>query len=786
MLPLFAVAQTGIIKGRIFDEITNEAVPFATIAIQDSTIGTTSDADGNYVLYGLKPGLYNIVVSFLGYQSQTVYEVQVTNGQPATINVGLKQSTEQLKTVEVVASPFKRTLESPLSVQTIGVNEIQRNPGGNRDISKAIQSLPGVSSTVSFRNDIIIRGGGPNENRFYIDDIEVPVINHFATQGASGGPVGMINVDFIREVEFYSGAFPADRGNTLSSVIEFKQIDGRNDRLGFTFTLGASDAGFSIQGPMDKQKKSTFIFSARRSYLQLLFKALKLPFLPTYNDFQFKNIIKINQKNDLTILGLGAFDQNKLNLKENGTEEQQYILGYLPENDQWNYTAGLRYRHFMPKGYIVLVGSRSHLYNRAFKYQNNDDSDPNNLILDYKSNEIENKFRFEHTSRVKDMRISYGVNYELATYTNATYNLVADTAGNQVAIRYNSRFNLNKYGLFGQVSRSVLKDRLDLSLGFRADGNDYSSKMSNPFKQFSPRASVSVVITQPLRFNANVGLYYQLPPYTTLGYKDNNGNLVNRQNGLTYINCTHYVAGLEYSTTTNSRISVESFFKKYNNYPFLTDDSISLANLGGDFGVVGASPAVSTSKGRAYGLELLFQQKLYKGFYGLLTYTFVRSEFTDGAGKYVPSAWDNKHIIVLTAGKKFKRNWELGIRWRFYGGTPYTPYNVALSSLKDVWDITGRGILDYSQLNTERLKASHQLDLRVDKKYYFKKWSVNFYLDIQNLYDFKSKGVPNLVLQRDADGNPITDPSDPNRYLTKFLQNELSSILPSIGVVISY
>lgn len=345
---------------------------------------------------------------------------------------------------------------------------------------------------------------------------------------------------------------------------------------------------------------------------------------------------------------------------------------------------------------------------------------------------------------------------------------------------------MNKYGFFAQVSRSVLKDRLSLSLGIRTDGNDYSNDMANLFKQFSPRASISYALTDFLRLNANGGLYYQLPPYTVLGYKDANGRLVNRDNDVTYIRNAQAVAGVEFLTKKNSRITVESFYKHYDQYPFLTNDSISLANLGGDFGVIGAEPATSTSVGRAYGVEFLFQQKLFKGFYGLVTYTFVRSEFKDKNGTYVPSSWDNKHIVVVTAGKKFKKNWELGIRWRFYGGSPYTPYDVALSSRKDVWDVTGRGLPNYDLLNTQRLDPAHQLDVRVDKKYFFNKWSLNFYLDIQNLYYFKAKGAPDLLVVEDEDGNKLEDPNDPTRYQTKLIENTVSTLLPSIGIVITY
>jgi hypothetical protein len=286
ILSIEIFSQTGTIKGRISNEINNNSIEGAAILIENISIGTTSDADGNYVLEKLIPGNYTITISFLGFESAIFYELNVPTNKPVTLDVSLLELTSNLDEIQLKSSPFKKSKESPINLQKISAEEIYRNPGGNRDISKVIQILPGVGSTVSFRNDIIVRGGAPNENRFYLDGIEVPNINHFATQGSSGGPVGMINVNFIKNVEFYSGAFPANRGNTLSSILEFEQITGNKEKLTGTFLLGSSDAGITLDGPMGE--KSSFILSVRRSYLQYLFKLIKLPFLPTYNDFQYK------------------------------------------------------------------------------------------------------------------------------------------------------------------------------------------------------------------------------------------------------------------------------------------------------------------------------------------------------------------------------------------------------------------------------------------------------------------------------------------------------------------
>lgn len=774
-------AQNGIIKGRVFDAINNTPLDFATVRVQDQPYGSYTDSTGSFEIKGVKPGLYNLQVTYTGYKTIVRSEIEVTNAKPIVMEIAMELEAKEVETVEIVASPFNKTAESPVSLRTIGVNEIARNPGGNRDISKVIQSLPGVAGTVSFRNDIIIRGGAPNENRFYLDGIEVPNINHFSTQGASGGPVGLINVNFIREVDLFTGAFPANRGNTLSSVMEIKQKSGRDDRLGLNGTLSSSDFGLTLEGPLGK--KTTFMASGRRSYLGWLFNVLGLPFLPNYNDFQFKTRTKFDAKNELIVVGLGAIDEFALNLGADSTPQQKYILGNLPVNTQWNYTIGTNYKHFFEKSFVTVVASRNMLNNRAFKYRDNNEENPDGLILDYNSQEIENKFRIEHNLRSGGFKFLYGANYEFARYSNSTFNRISTPMGIDT-IAFDSDLSLHKYGLFGNVSRSFLDDRLSLALGMRMDGNSYSGVMANPLDQFSPRFSAAYNITPRLSANFNTGIYYQLPPYTVLGYRDDAGNLVNKANDISYIRSKHLVAGIEYKTPFNANFSVEGFFKRYNNYPFLLRDSISLANLGGDFGVIGNEPANSTSDGRSYGIEVLAQQKLFKGFFGIVAYTFVRSEFTDGQGSFQPAAWDNRHIITSTLGKKFKGNWEIGGRWRFYGGTPYTPVDVSRSSLISVWNITGRGLPDYALLNTQRSRSAHQLDLRIDKKWFFEKWSLNLYFDVQNVYNFQAEGAPFLDVVRDDNGVPLVDPNDPSRYQTQLIDNTAGTFLPSIGIVI--
>ncbi|MDB0615244.1 TonB-dependent receptor [Tenacibaculum dicentrarchi] len=268
--------NNGAISGKIIDAKTRDVIPFVNVLVYGTTKGVVSDENGAFKITNIPLGYNKIQVSFIGYQTLISDEYLVTNDNIPFVTIELKESDTNLNEVEVKANLFKKSVQSPLSLQSLGVAEIEKNPGGNRDILKVIQSFPGVASNPGFRNDIIIRGGATSENKFYLDGIEVPVINHFQTQGATGGPVGIMNADLIRKVDFYSSAFPANRGNMLSSVIEFTQKRGNPTALNTRATLGTSDAGITLDGPLGDN--TTFMLSVRQSYLQFLFKLIKLPF----------------------------------------------------------------------------------------------------------------------------------------------------------------------------------------------------------------------------------------------------------------------------------------------------------------------------------------------------------------------------------------------------------------------------------------------------------------------------------------------------------------------------
>ncbi|MBE0675289.1 MAG: TonB-dependent receptor [Bacteroidales bacterium] len=773
----------GVIKGRVFNAKNNEPVPFASVVIWGTTTGAMTDFDGNFLFTGVQPGFVELRASSVGFKPYISEAIMVTNSKEVSLEIPLEETTVDIEDVVVKASPFRRRIESPVSARLIGIDEIEKNPGGNRDISKVIQSFPGVASTPAFRNDVIVRGGGPNENRFYIDNVEIPYLNHFSTQGASGGPVGIINVDFVREVDFLSGAFPATRGNALSSILNFSLIDGNRDKFKYRATLGASDLGLTADGPTGEN--GSLILSVRRSYLQFLFSAIGLPFLPTYTDFQFKHKVRLDSKNELTVLGLGAKDDFRLNLDANDTEYQRYILDYIPVQEQYSYTVGAVWKRYRDNGFDTWVISRNYLNNTQFKYMDNIEADTM-LILDYKSGEGENKLRYESVYiGDKGFRLSYGAGYENALYRNSTFRKIP-VAEIPVELSYKTDLRISKFSLFSQISRAFANERLNVSLGVRTDFNNYSPEMSNPLKQLSPRLAASFNLSPEVSLNFSTGRFYQLPPYTAMGYRNNSGEFANRDNGLAYISADHIVAGLGFAPTENSQFTLEGFYKSYSRYPFSVIEGVPLSGKSADYGIFGDEELVPTATGRAYGVELLGRLKEFRGTNMVFAYTFVRSEFRGPGQDYIPTAWDNRHLFSMTATTKLKRNWDAGVKWRYVGGAPYTPYNESFSALIDVWDVTGQGVRDFSGYNSLRLKAFHQLDIRVDKQYFFDRWSLMLYADVQNVYNHQADQSPILIRESTADGEPVVDPADPTRYKLKYISGTVGTVLPTIGVIIEF
>lgn len=796
--------NTGTVSGVIIDKVLQQPVAGASIFITQANKRTITDGLGKFSIAGIKPGAYTLEAAGIGYNSLVRYNLAITSGNENNLVIELEPLVKNLDSIIVRSTNRNKsakaaTLETPLSVQRLTTEEIKSNPGGNFDISRVIQALPGVggtASTAGFRNDIIIRGGAPNENVYYLDGIEIPVINHFATQGSAGGPAGILNVSFIEEVKLSSSAFDARFDNALSSVFEFKQKRGNTNRLQGNIRLSATELAATFDGPLSKDKRTSFLASARRSYLQFLFQAIDLPIRPNYWDFQYKITHQLNKKTTLNFIGVGAIDEFSFAAPKKATPEKLFALNSNPAIQQWNYTVGVGIKRSISNGYWNLAVSRNSFNNTLERYENNLGPVKGLRTLFFNSRETENKFRFDVNKNKNGWKISYGAVAQWVSQTNTTQQVIraaqTDNNGNiiQPAIinNFSGDIAFFRFGPFLQFGRRFFNNKLGLNAGLRFDQNTFTTTGMNPTKTWSPRIALSYVLNNKWTLNASIGRYAKILPYTALGFRDNNNNLINKN--VDYTISTHYVAGVEYLPSDATRFTFETFFKQYNQVPISVRNGISLSNLGADFAVLGNEAVNTIGKGQAYGFELFAQKKLTNRFFGVLSYTFFYSKYTNANGMYAPSSWDNRHLLSIITGYKFNRNWELGLKFRFQGGVPFTPYDMMAS--RQNFLTLGSGILDYTQLNTQRLNSFNASDIRIDKKWFLKRATIDLFLDVTNWYLARNQAPNTYLFQRNADNTAfVTTDGMPvkqngSNAIPFLLANDNVNVTPTIGFIIEF
>lgn len=768
--PVFSQVTVSI-SGNVIDE-TGAPLTGATVFLEGTQIGSSTDFDGFYTITGVAPGTYNLIASFVGFESQTKFNIQVKSVGNQEYNFTLAETAIELEGVEVRPDPnvISRAREAPLSTQTLTAVEIATYPGGNNDVVQVAQTLPGISpSTGGFRNDLIIRGGAPNESVYYLDGVEIPNINHFSTQGSGGGPVGMLNVAFIDEVTLATSAFGAQYDNALSGVLQFDQREGNRRSFSSNFRVSASDVALTVDGPLFKgssaASRTSFLASVRRSYLRFLFEFIGLPIRPDYWDYQYKVTHKLDDYNTINLIGLGSIDDFAVESSQDLEASEQATLDQAPFIEQQTNTVGLSWRRRLRNatGFMQTTLSNNVLINTFSRFEDN--ATQSGLFFNNDAREIETKLRYSLTYFAGDWKLLGGFNTQLSQYENTTTDL------NQ-GFSYETDIDFVKYGVHANITRSLLNNTLDISVGLRMDGDTFTEG-NTPLDTFSPRLSASYSFTKDWKLNMTLGRYFKLPPYTILGFRAGD-QLVNKD--ADYTRSDHVVLGVEHFFSPASSVSVEGFLKLYDNYPVSERDSISLANLGADFEVLGNEAVETVGRGRSYGAELLFQQKLTNNFYGILSYTFYYSAFTGfDRDTFISSAWDSRHLISFTGGYKLPNNWELSARYRFAGQTPFVP-----TDLDATLEVYPEIVPDYNRLGAEKLGAFSQLDVRIDKRWNFPRLSLDVFLEFQNALAQATPQAPEYALLRNESGE-VTLP----RQLDLLESND-GAFIPVIGIIVDF
>lgn len=631
------------IKGQVLDRLTNEPVIGASVVLVGTTLGAATDIEGNFTITNVPAGVRALRVSAVGYQPYVVSDIMVMTAKPAEVRIFLTESPVELEAVQTTASYFQTLPDRPLSNLVQSNEEIRRLPGGLEDVVRAVSILPGVAQAQAGRNDLIVRGGAPSENLFLIDNIEVGNINHFGTQGASGGPLSFVNLDYVAQTSFSTGGFSAKYGDKLSSVLTIDLKNGRSDRLGSKATISASQFGLDVEGPLDEN--GSFVLSARRSYLDFIFKAAGFGFVPEYWDFLGRMNYKLSPKDQLVVLGIGALDNVKLFTE---TAEKRYDNSRILGSNQNQFIGGLTWKHIMEKAFSTVTIGQTYV---DYEYFQNDSL----LQPVFRNTSYEQEIFLKAdvvTYLTEKTEVSFGVALKNARFSSDILLALQTTPfGESIGLNAFYRTRATKSALYAQLSQPLGDVRV--TVGGRVD---YFDLIENKFT-FSPRFSFVYALTPELNLSASIGRYYQAPSYIWLV-----ANSSNRQ--LQFVGADQFIFGTEYFIRPDMRLSVETYRKNYFNYPASTlRPYLVLANTGAGFGGAeegfasfGFDPLVSSGKGRVNGIELLLQKKLSEvPHYGIVSISYTKSEFKGIDGIWRPGAFDQRWIINVGGGVPFQR-----------------------------------------------------------------------------------------------------------------------------------
>ena len=706
-------APAGTINGTIIDSESRQPLPGANVILKGTRLGSTSNAAGKYEIIKVPVGNYTVVFSYLGYEKLSQTDVIVSSDRTSSVNVELKASPIGIDSVVVTAGYFSRIDAQPVSAATFSAEEIRRQAGSAGDISRVLFGLPSLARINDSRNSLIVRGGSPMENGFYLDNIEIPNINHYPVQGSSDGPIGLLNVEFVRDVNFYSGGFSPMYGDRLSSVMELALREGNRDKLEMQLDMSMQGLGLAAEGPVDNGKGSWFL-SARRSYLDLIFQSIDFngP-IPSYGDLQGKFVYDLSDKHKLSIVSLMAVDDIS-QTREDALKQKNNLY---PNYHLFNNTVGMNWQYlWSEKGYSEF--SLAHTIMKS-------DGDYHETLtglhlLDNRSNEQEYKFRNKNHIRFNSSHaidIGMDAKYLSTTYTHV-FSEYTDRLGNITPpMTVNADIRTLKAGVFLRHNWRILDD-LTIAPGARFDYFEFNHR-----SHVSPRVSATYDLSAVTSLTASAGLFFQNLPLVLLAQKDEFRRLRDPR-------AYHYVLGLSHLLTEDTKLTVELYDKEYRDNPMdPTQAELFVLDEAVDAGIIMNHERL-VDNGRAFsrGIEAMVQKKLAEDFYGVVAASYFRSRYRDLNGTWRDRLYDNKVTTTIEGGYKPNADWEFSLRWLLAGGAPYTPFDEEASAELH------RGVYDRSRVNDNRLPDYHSLNVRADRRFHFNTSTLIVYLSIWNAY----------------------------------------------------
>ncbi|MBE0644892.1 MAG: TonB-dependent receptor [Bacteroidetes bacterium] len=707
---------SGRLEGRVIDRVTQAVLPGVNVLLLDTQLGASTDADGRFVIDRIPVGTYRVRFTFIGYGAHIESDVVISTAHPKQLQVALEEEAVGVGgEVEITASYFHAPKEQTTSVYAMNYEEIRRQPGASGDVSRMIQTMPGVVPTNDQRNDLVVRGGSPSENLTLIDNIEVPNISHFGTQGASGGPINMLSSEFIREATFSAGGFPVRYGDRLSSVLDIQLRDGNREGLAGTFDLGIAGAGLIAEGPINAH--GSWMFAARKSYLDLIFKSFGLTAIPNYTNYQGKISFDPSPEHRLWLVSLGGIDDIHFEPDQADTEDPEVLD---VRSGGWRTTTGANWQWLWGSaGYGTLSISDT------WSYFKQNAKDPRLAgapeVFRNASGEGETILKYDAVRKFDAVELQAGIShrflradFDIATGTDDGP-FINDSAGIARAPLQRA-LTTDRSSAYLSITTSPLP-RVDLTLGLRWERYGFIGEQA-----VDPRAALRWQVTDDVTLSASVGRFSQQPALVYLSAVPSNADLLP-------IRADHYIAGIAWLPLPDLKVSFEAYRKNYSRYPVSTEfPQLSLANDGDSYTINGRLiPFVSEGTGYAEGVEFFVQQKLSDALYGQVSYTISRARHQALDGVERPASFDIPHVLYVIGGYRLNEEWEFSTKFSFASGRPRTPAKLPESADQNRW------IYDVANLNSQRIPDYQRLDLRVDNRQHFSGWNLVSYIELQNV-----------------------------------------------------
>jgi len=716
---LSAQTSSSYIKGTVLDAEIKIPLTGANVFIKETQAGAATDASGSFEIAVSQPGSYTLIIRYIGYKEVIKADVVVRPARTTEILVNLYPAIYESAEVVVSDGYFEKTNNSPLSATGFSYEEVRRAPGSAGDVSRIMMSLPSVAKINDQKNSLIVRGGSPVENAFYVDNIEIPNINHFPVQGSSGGPISLINVDFLNDVNFYAGGFSPAYGNRLSSVMEMNFREGSRESSEYQLDLNIAGFGGVGEGPIDNGNGS-WMLSLRRSYLDLVIDMFNsgTSVAPVYGDLQWKIVYNLNPENKLSFIGIWGDDHSDSDNKN--AEENDMI--YFGSQNLFEGTSGVNWKKLWGTSGVSNT-SIAYTFNGFDEHFS--ETGTESPIFKNKTDDHALKLRNTNFFRLRENQsIEFGADlvYQHINFDNYYYP-TTDLQGNRVEGAAINKINRSLYA-GGYFNYSVYTNKyVTLNLGARGD---YYNSTDNFY--LLPRISLTYNFNPVLSLSASYGWFSQSLPAVLLSQTDN----LEIQKEPKSI---HYIAGITFLPSPDVKLSAEIYLKDYDNFP-LNDQMPGLFLIDEIFYNDGffqnSSGFETTGKARSYGIEIMAQKKLAEDFYGLVSAAVFRSKYTGLDGVERNRVFDNRFTFSLDGGWKPNREWEVSGRWIVAGGAPYTPFNISRSSELN------QPVIDETRINDSRYPLYHSLNLRIDKRFLFERSNIVLYISIWNVYNRKN------------------------------------------------